>query len=110
MLGFGALRSFRAGGYGIAKPLQTAGKALLEKGGMYRMPGKAIHAMGMRPGRTIAGGIAAVGAIHTYNTSGKFGGHLNDQLRQGTMYNRRMRSGQSSALSGLQPRSMGGYA
>lgn len=106
----GALKNFRAGGYGIAKPLQSAGKSLMNKGGMYKVPGRAVNAMGMRPGRTLAGGLAAVGGIHTYNTAGKFGGTLDDQLRQDTRYNRRMRSGQSSALSGLQPRSMGGYA
>ena len=138
MLGMGTVRRVRAAGYGIGKPLQEAGKRIQNKaatmtkvagqvgsattggsiaGGMTRQGkalnqvGRGVHAMGMRPGRTIAGGVVGASILTSRPTAGNARGmDMGTQLRQDTMYNQRMRSGQSSALSGLQPRSMGGYA
>lgn len=74
--------------------------------------GRMLSTMGRNPNATIVGG--AVGATVMYNMGNKrsmFGSPgVAASTRQNTMYNRRMRSGQSSALSGIQPRSMGGYA
>ena len=74
--------------------------------------GNVLSAMGRNPGKTLAGG--AVGGTVMYNMGSKrssFGSPgVAASTRQNTMYNRRMRSGQSSALGGVQPKSMGGYA
>ncbi len=74
--------------------------------------GNALSAMGRHRGRTVAGGV--IGGAAMYNMGNKrsmFGTQgVSASTRQNTMYNRRMRSGQSSALSGIQPKSMGGYA
>jgi hypothetical protein len=129
MLGIGTIKKVRAAGYGIGKPLQEAGKKMqknaskmvvagAKKGGPMTIQGKTmnqvgrgIHAMGMRPGRTIAGGVVGASVISSRPTAGNARGmDMGTQLRQDTSYNQQMRSGQSSALSGLQPRSMGGYA
>jgi hypothetical protein len=74
--------------------------------------GNVLSAMGRNPGRTVAGGT--VGAVAMYNMGNQrsmFGTQgASASTRQNTMYNRRMRSGQSSAIGGIQPKSMGGYA
>lgn len=73
--------------------------------------GRVMSAMGRHPGRTLAGGLVVGGAMLTGpKPTSMRGMGMSNMTRQNTMYNRRMRSGQSSALSGLQPRSMGGYA
>jgi hypothetical protein len=139
MLGLGTLRKVRAAGYGIGEPLQRLGaemtgraakmtaaipsgssgtmargtaSGMRARAGMVGASGRAISAMGMRPGRTMAvGGIAGIGlASQMRNRTALSGGSVTDMTRQDTMYNRRMRQGQSTALSGLQPRSMGGYS
>ena len=89
-----------------------AASGMRARAGMVGASGRAISAMGMRPGRTMAvGGIAGIGLASQMRTrTALSGGSVADMTRQNTMYNNRMRQGQSTALSGLQPRSMGGYA
>ena len=73
--------------------------------------GRMLSTMGRNPNATIvAGGALGVAALARPTQANMRGRGVASQTRQNTMYNRRMRSGQSSALSGLQPRSMGGYA
>lgn len=73
--------------------------------------GRMLSTMGRNPNATIvAGGVLGVAAFAKPTQANMLGQGVNAQTRQNTMYNKRMRSGQSSALSGIQPRSMGGYA
>jgi hypothetical protein len=135
MLGFGTLKKVRAAGYGIGDPLQKLGKNMTDRAakmtasiptgttgpmasgsaagmraraGIMNTSGRAINAMGMRPGRTM-GALALTGyAASRRPTAGNPRGMgLEKQLRQNTGYNNKMRS---SAVGGLQPQSMGGYA
>lgn len=74
--------------------------------------GRALSAMGRNPYATVAGAGVAASGMYGMNAFKRSvaGPMVGDSTRQNTMYNRRMRSGQSTALSGLQPKSMGGYA
>lgn len=92
---------------GKAGQMTLQGKAL-------NQAGRGVSAMGRNPGKTLAGGALGgammMSAVNRPTSGNMRGMDLGNQLRQDTRYNQRMRSGQSSALSGLQPRSMGGYA
>jgi len=131
MLGFGTLKKIRAAGYGIGDPLQKLGKSMMDKAtiatanipstmgsggaagvkakaGVMNASGRAINAMGMRPGRTMgAVGLTGYAASRRPTAGNPRGMGLEKQLRQNTGYNNKMRS---SAVNGLQSRSMGGYA
>jgi hypothetical protein len=88
-----------------SRPGMMAGSTMKSAGG-------AIGAMGRHPKTTMAvGGLAGIGLASQMRTrTALSGGSVADMTRQDTMYNNRMRRGQSSALDGLQPKSMGGYA
>jgi hypothetical protein len=135
MLGFGTLKKVRAAGYGIGDPLQKLGKGMMDKAaiaraniptgttgpmasgsaagikaraGIMNTSGRAINAMGMRPGRTMGAlGLTGYAASRRPTAGNPRGMGLEKQLRQNTGYNNKMRS---SAVGGLQPQSMGGYA
>lgn len=92
--------------------IQSGSRSQMMAGSTIRGAGKAMGAMGRHPKTTMAvGGLAGIGlASQMRSTTALSGGSVANMTRQNTMYNNRMRQGQSTALSGLQPRSMGGYA